>query len=119
MATKENKIVRGADLATVGAQVKAKLAEKQGILVSGVNIKTINNESLLGPGDIEIGSGIDALSSAQDGTFTISLTSGDTITVDLNHEHSQYLKYVYLTDEAEMPSNPDGETLYLILDKSS
>lgn len=58
MAVSANdKIVRGGDLATVGAQVKAKLAEKQDALVSGTNIKTVNNTSLLGEGDITIADG--------------------------------------------------------------
>lgn len=50
----EDKIVRGADLATIGSQVKAKLAEKQDLLISGTGIKTINNESLLGPGNLQV-----------------------------------------------------------------
>lgn len=50
----EDKIVRGADLATIGSQVKAKLAEKQDLLISGTDIKTINNESLLGPGNLQV-----------------------------------------------------------------
>lgn len=53
----EDKFVRGADLSTVGAQIKAKLAEKQDVLVSGTNIKTVNNTSLLGEGDITIADG--------------------------------------------------------------
>lgn len=53
----EDKFVRGKDLTTVGAQIKAKLAEKQDALVSGTNIKTVNNTSLLGEGDITIADG--------------------------------------------------------------
>lgn len=43
-------------------QLESGLAGKQATLVSGTNIKTINNESILGPGNIEVqgGGGIDA-----------------------------------------------------------
>lgn len=54
-----------------------------------------------------------------DGSMQILLTNGDTITIDLNHNHPQYLKYVYLTDESQMPATPDATTLYLILDNSN
>ena len=63
MAVSANdKIVRGGDLAVIGAQVKAKLAEKQDTLVSGTNIKTINSTTLLGDGDITITNGQDGAS---------------------------------------------------------
>lgn len=39
---------------STGVTLETKLSQKQPNLVSGVNIKTINNESLLGPGDIEL-----------------------------------------------------------------
>ena len=91
------------------------LAGKQDTLVSGSNIKTVNNVSLLGGGNITIeGVGISTVTSAQDGTIVITLTNGDEITVDLNHVHPQYLKYVHLTDESSMPATPDDDTLYLI-----
>lgn len=61
----EDKIVRGGDLATVGAQIKAKLAEKQDLLVSGSNLKSINNTSLLGSGNITIQDGEDGASAYQ------------------------------------------------------
>lgn len=103
-----------------GADIDARLAavpNKQDTLVSGTNIKTINGQSLLGSGDITIqGTGFESVSSNQDGTLLITLTNGDTITVDLNHNHQQYLKYVYLTSESQMPASPDSSTLYLILD---
>lgn len=69
----EDKIVRGGDLATVGAQVKAKLAEKQDTLVSGTSIKTINNTSLLGSGDIVISDGQDGASA-----YELWLSAGNT-----------------------------------------
>lgn len=38
----------------------------------------------------EPGVGFQSVTSAEDGTIVITLTSGDTITIDLNHEHPQY-----------------------------
>lgn len=48
-----------------------------------------------------------------DGTMIIVLSNNDTITVDLNHQHPQYLKYVMLNSESDMPANPDSTTLYM------
>lgn len=66
----------------------------------------------------EPGVGFASVSSQQDGTVVITLTNGDSITIDLNHVHPQYPKYVYLTSESQMPASPDSETLYLILETS-
>lgn len=60
------------------------------------------------------GVGFASVSSQQDGTIVITLTDGNTITIDLNHNHSQYLKYEYLEDESEMPAMPEEDVLYLI-----
>lgn len=46
-----------------------------------------------------------------DGTATITLTNGDTITIDLNHVHPQYPRYELVN---ALPQNPDSGTLYLI-----
>lgn len=48
-----------------------------------------------------------------DGTMIIVLSNNDTITVDLNHNHPQYLKYVMLNSESDMPASPDSTTLYM------
>lgn len=48
-----------------------------------------------------------------DGTMIIVLSNNDTITVDLNHLHPQYLKYEMLNSEADMPASPDSTTLYM------
>ena len=57
------------DLTTLGTYIKnaiaSKLASKQDELVSSVNIKTINNESILGEGNIEIQSSGGGLSKAE------------------------------------------------------
>lgn len=62
----------------------------------------------------ERGIGFQSVTSAEDGTIVITLTSGDTITVDLNHVHPQYPKYVLLESESDLPADPDDDTLYLI-----
>ena len=103
-------------------QLESGLAQKQDTLQSGVNIKTINNEPILGPGDIHIesesGTGIDDVSSAQDGTVVITLSTGDKVTIDLNHVHPQYPKYTLLNSESEMPATPESDRLYLIKESS-
>lgn len=45
------------------------LDDKQDTLVSGTNIKTINNSSILGSGDIEVASDIDMFADTKNGTF--------------------------------------------------
>lgn len=60
------------------------------------------------------GVGFQSVTSAEDGTMVITLTNGDTITVDLNHVHPQYPKYVLLESESDLPDDPDADTLYLI-----
>lgn len=62
----------------------------------------------------EPGLGFDSISSQEDGTIVIVLSNGNTITIDINHDHPQYPKYTLLDDESEMPASPDSETLYLI-----
>ena len=59
------------------------------------------------------GIGFQTITTLQDGTMVITLTNGDTITIDLNHNHPQYLKYVMLNSESEMPASPDSTTLYM------
>lgn len=51
-------------------KIKAALNLKQDALVSGTNIKTINNTSLLGSGNIDISGGSDVLFVAEYGTTT-------------------------------------------------
>lgn len=104
-------------LAYFWSKLKALFATKQDTLVSGTNIKTINNQSILGTGNIT--AGIDDVTSPQDGTILITLSNGDVVTVDLNHVHPQYKAIVYLTDESQMPASPDANTLYVILESQS
>lgn len=58
----------------------------------------------------------DNVSTNQDGTLIITLSNGDTITVDLNHNHPQYPKYVLVASESAYNAitNKDSDTLYLI-----
>lgn len=60
------------------------------------------------------GYGVESITSNQDGTVDFHFTGGDITTVDLNHEHPQYPKYVHLASESEMPANPDPNTMYII-----
>ena len=57
--------------------------EKQNTLVSGDNIKTINNESILGPGNINIGGGGTAgVTSLNNKTGAITLAAGTNVTIN-------------------------------------
>ena len=98
--------------------VKTALDTKQDTLVSGTSIKTVNNTSLLGSGNIQIndGVGFQTITTQQDGTLVIALTNGDTITVDLNHNHEQYTKVVICASVAsyEAITNKDVMTFYII-----
>ena len=57
--------------------------EKQNTLVSGDNIKTINNESILGPGNITIsgGGGTAGVTSLNSKTGAITLAAGNNVTI--------------------------------------
>lgn len=76
---------------------------------SGVTVNAIEGEP---------GVGFESVSSNQDGTLLITLSNGDTITVDLNHNHPQYAKYVYCQSQAEYDAitTKDSGTIYLILE---
>lgn len=62
-------------------------------------------------GDNGVGFASASSPATADGTWQIKLTNGDTITIDLNHEHQQYLKYELVQS---LPASPDSGTLYLI-----
>ena len=61
----------------------------------------------------EDGVGFASVASQQDGTIVITLTNGDTVTIDLNHNHPQYLKYQMLQSESAMPATPESDVLYM------
>ena len=73
-----------------GKELKTLVVAKQPLLVSGTNIKTINNNSLLGSGNIDIQGG----GGADVGTFTelqaliTSASSGDIIVLDKNYKNT-------------------------------
>ena len=66
--------------------ITAATATKQDTLVSGTNIKTINNESLLGSGNIDIqgGGGVNVVQTT--GTSTTDVMSQDAVTTQLNNK---------------------------------
>lgn len=66
--------------------ITAATSTKQDTLVSGTNIKTINNESILGSGNIEIegGGGVNVVQTT--GTSTTDVMSQDAVTTQLNNK---------------------------------
>ena len=67
------------------------------------------------------GVGFASVASQQDGTVVITLTNGDSITIDLNHNHPAYPKYVYCATQAayDAITTKESDTLYLILESQS
>ena len=70
--------------------VKDSLDNKQAILVSGTNIKTINNNSLLGNGNIDIqgGGGTDVGSFTELQSLITNASSGDVIVLDKDYKNA-------------------------------
>ena len=104
---------------------------KQDALVSGTNIKTINNTSLLGSGDIEVGADIpqqdtapsnpqeddlwidtDADTSAITIDNSVSTTSTNPISNQAITNYVNALKNVYSINETEIGTWVDGKTIY-------
>ena len=56
-----------------------------------------------------------------DGTIIITLSNGDTMTLDLNHSHPAYPRYTLLADEAAYTAitTKESDMLYLIPESSS
>lgn len=148
--------VKGKKQSVINQETDEALADKQATLVSGENIKTVNGESILGSGNIQVQAGAaDAVkyvsqtlteqektqartnigagtsdfsgdpivslsvTTPADGTLTATLASGNTITIDLNHNHPQYPKYTLCDDEQEYEdiTTKDSSTLYLIIEE--
>lgn len=93
-------------------------SQYQALLVSGTNIKTINNESLLGSGNISISGGGNVQPDWQQSDSTASdyiknkpsiPTVPTNVSVFSNDAH--YLKYQLVST---LPASPDSGTLYLI-----
>ena len=69
--------------AQTNSAITAAVNGKQDTLVSGTNIKTINNESILGSGNIDIqGGGVNVVQTT--GTSTTDVMSQDAVTTQLN-----------------------------------
>ena len=47
-------VIKSNDITIDGASIQTQINSKQNILVSGTDIKTINNQSILGSGDLSI-----------------------------------------------------------------
>ena len=89
--------------------ITAATSTKQDTLVSGTNIKTINNESILGEGNITIQGG---------GTVDTEITSASTNPVTSAAIYNQFggLKLVKLTQsEYDSLTTKDNSTLYVIV----
>ena len=71
--------------AQTNSAITAAVSGKQDTLVSGTNIKTINNESILGSGNIDIqGGGVDVVQTT--GTSTTDVMSQNAVTTQLNNK---------------------------------
>lgn len=95
----------------VNSAITQAVSGKQDTLVSSVNIKTINNESLLGSGNITIqgGGGTDAPISAGTGTNSIKESStGNTASGDYSHAEGNNTKATGKTAHAEGSSSTAG-----------
>lgn len=66
------------------------------------------------------GVGFGSVSSAEDGTVVITLTNGDKITIDINHAHPQYPKYVLCESQADYDAitEKEDDTFYVIPQQS-
>ena len=72
-----------ADSSAVTQEISAAVSGKQDTLISGTNIKTINNESILGSGNIDIqGGGVNVVQTT--GTSTTDVMSQDAVTTQLS-----------------------------------
>lgn len=103
------------------------ISQKQNTLTSDDTIATVNGTPLKYGGTIAIeggqdgedGVGFDDVTSAQDGTMVITLSNGDTMTIDLKHNHPQYVKAELKTQaEYDALTTKDSQTLYIITDAS-
>ena len=95
----------------VNTMINQSVSGKQDTLISGTNIKTINNQSLLGSGNITIqgGGGTDAPISAGTGTNSIKESStGNTASGDYSHAEGNNTKATGKTAHAEGSSSTAG-----------
>lgn len=113
-----------------GASVDTLLSGKQNTLVSGTNIKTINNTSLLGSGNISITSGSGTVTSVgmtvptglsvsgspitSSGTLAVSLATGYTIptTTEMNGKEVTTNKVTSLSSTSTDTQYPSAKCVY-------
>ena len=83
-----------ADTSAVTASIAAAVSGKQDTLIAGTNIKTINNESLLGSGNIDIQGGGKAIEAGRGISITTGATA-DTVSFNLPISASTKSESVY------------------------
>lgn len=106
--------VCGTDLINyfTSAQTNTYLSQKQATLVSGTNIKTINNTSLLGSGNIDIGGSVD-LTNYYTSAETENRISVATDKIVKGYTNSMTIRPISQADYNNL-STKDNNTLYII-----
>lgn len=89
---------------------------KQDTLVSGTNIKTINNQSLLGSGDIQVGGGGSSTDVQINGT---SITSGGVANIITKSAYDQYSNNIVTEDDVKFYSFTEASLLNMNSTSSS
>ena len=79
---------------------------------SGATVDGIQGE----PGTDGVGFASVSSPTPADGTVVITLSNGDTVTLDLSHNHPAYPRYTLLADEAAYTAivTKENDMLYLI-----
>ena len=107
------------------SEVDTKVANAGKVKSVSVNNGTPSQPDAQGNVNLTVAAGADtdivgiSVPSPYDGTVVFTKRNGDTVTVNLNHTHPQYLKYELLADEAayEAIATKDSSTLYLITEE--
>ena len=106
------------------AQLVVSINAKQDALTSSNTLMTINNEPVhygesvtIEAEDGEDGVGFESVETPQvpNGTVNITLTNGDSITLDLNHSHPNMAKIVACV-AADLPATLSLDTIYVVVD---
>lgn len=103
-------------------EVDTKVADAGKVKSVSVNNGTHEQPDANGNVNLTVAAGADtdiigiSVPSPYDGTVVFTKRNNDTVTVNLNHTHPQYLKYELLADEAAYNAlaTKDSSTLYLI-----
>jgi len=107
------------------SEVDTKVANAGKVKSVSMNNGTPSQPDAQGNVNLTVAAGADtdivgiSVPSPYDGTVVFTKRNGDTVTVNLNHTHPQYLKYELLADEAayEAIATKDSSTLYLITEE--